>query len=73
MHDAQRRIDQIVARLRKPDDTLLPADIDTGGQPTIDYQSNFTPAEFEEAVREVRGVHSRRRYLSGRAQPAAAS
>ncbi len=37
------------------------------------YHSNFTQAEFEEAVRAVRRVHPRRRHLPGRPQPAAGS
>ena len=53
--------------------TLPPADIDTGGEPTIAYQSNFTQAEFEAAVEQVRRVHPRRRHLPGRHQPAAGS
>ncbi len=50
--DAQQRIDQIVAQLERPDATLPPADIETGGVPTIKYQSNFTQADFEGAVRK---------------------
>ena len=37
-------------QLERPDANLPPADIDTGGQPTIAYQSNFTQADFERAV-----------------------
>lgn len=50
--DAQQRVDQIVAQLECPDTTLPPADIATGGAPTIQYKSNFTQAAFEEAVRK---------------------
>ena len=37
----------------------------------LEYRSNFTPAAVRGGGREVRGVHPRRRHLSGRAQPAA--
>jgi len=50
--DAQRRVDQIVAQLERTDATLPPADIETGGVPAIKYQSNFTQAGFEAAVRK---------------------
>src|SRR5690606_16162255 len=50
--DAQQRVDQIVAQLERPDATLPPADIETGGVPTIKYKSNFTQTDFENAVRK---------------------
>jgi anthranilate synthase component 1 len=50
--DARRRVDQLVARLEGPGDELPPADIDTTGEPTIAHRSNFTQAQFEEAVRQ---------------------
>jgi anthranilate synthase component 1 len=50
--DAQRRVDQIVEQLERPDAALPPADIETGGVPTIRYQSNFTQSDFENAVRK---------------------
>jgi anthranilate synthase component 1 len=48
--DAQQRIDALVARLESPEPTLLPADIATGGMPSISYRANFTQAAFEQAV-----------------------
>ncbi|MEX0978494.1 MAG: chorismate-binding protein, partial [Pirellulales bacterium] len=48
--DAQRRIDQIVAQLERPDAALPPADIAPGGPAQIAYQSNFTKDTFEKAV-----------------------
>src|SRR5690606_32621981 len=58
--DACRRVDQLVEQLStaaKPDagtsrGALLPVDIDTIGEPTLSYQSNFTQTEFEEAVKK---------------------
>ncbi len=48
--DAQRRVDQLVSQLESEDARLPPADIATGGVPTIAYQANFTQATFEAAV-----------------------
>jgi anthranilate synthase component 1 len=48
--DAQRRIDELVARLERPEPALPPADIAPGGPATIAYRSNFTRADFERAV-----------------------
>jgi len=48
--DAQRRVDQLVAQLEAPGPGLPPADIDTAGQTTIEYQSNFSQRDFESAV-----------------------
>jgi anthranilate synthase component 1 len=50
--DAKRRVDELVARLEAPGETLPPADIDTAGQPTIAYESNFEREDFERAVEE---------------------
>jgi anthranilate synthase component I len=48
--DAQRRIDEIVARLEAPGRELEPADIDAAGEPNVPYRSNFERADFESAV-----------------------
>ena len=48
--DAQRRVDELVARLESPEGSLPPADISLGGTPSIAYRSNFTKADFEAAV-----------------------
>ncbi len=48
--DAQRRVDQLVAQLERPDPTLPPADIHTLGDTTIAYRSNFAQADFQRAV-----------------------
>ncbi len=50
--DAKRRVDQIVEQLERPDATLPPADIETGGLPSIQFKSNFTQPDFEAAVRK---------------------
>src|SRR4029077_18946060 len=39
--DAQRRVDQLVSRLERPDQNLPPADIRTSGETKIAYRSNF--------------------------------
>jgi anthranilate synthase component I len=49
---AQQRVDELVARLEAPGLELQPADIATGGVPTIPYQSNFTQAGYEAAVKK---------------------
>ena len=49
---AATRVDELVAKLSAPDDSLLPADIDTTGSVTIPYRSNFKQSEFEAAVRK---------------------
>ena len=50
--DACRRVDRLVEKLSTPTDTLTPTDIDVGGDAELDYQSNFTQPEFEDAVRK---------------------
>ena len=49
--DACRRIDDIVQRLQQPPSSAL-GEIDPQGQPTLNFDSNFTRAEFEDAVRK---------------------
>ncbi|MCA9177160.1 MAG: anthranilate synthase component I [Planctomycetales bacterium] len=49
--DAARRVDEMVDRLRRPDD-LAPLDIDTSRPPQTKLLSNFEPEQFEEAVRK---------------------
>ena len=49
---ACQRVDEIVAQLDTPDDSLKLADIQTSGDVSLDYTSNFTQDEFEDAVRE---------------------
>jgi len=50
--DACRRIDELVALLERPDPDLRLSDIDTGGEVSIDFQSNFRRDDFEAAVRK---------------------
>jgi anthranilate synthase component I len=50
--DACRRVDRLVDKLAVPDSTLAPADIETTGDVQLDYKSNFTQQEFENAVRD---------------------
>lgn len=49
---ACQQAEEIVAQLTKHDPTLTPTDIDLSGLPTIGYRSNFTPEDFEAAVRK---------------------
>ncbi len=48
--DAQRRVDQLVAQLERPDKNLPPADIRILGDPKIAFLSNFAQDDFERAV-----------------------
>jgi anthranilate synthase component 1 len=50
--DACRRVDRLVDKLSTPFDSLAPVDIATGGEPLLEYQSNFTQPQFEDAVRK---------------------
>ena len=47
-----QRIDRLVEQLDQPTGELHLADVDTGGDLNLDYQSNLTQAEFEENVRK---------------------
>jgi anthranilate synthase component I len=49
--DACRRVDELVNRLSQPTN-LPPADIQTTGEPHIEYRSNFEQSAFEDAVRQ---------------------
>jgi anthranilate synthase component 1 len=49
--DAGKRIDDIVKRLQQPPSSAL-GEIDSGGQPTLAFESNFTREQFETAVRK---------------------
>src|SRR5687767_6340070 len=46
---ACRRVDAIVTRLQQPPTSRI-GEIDTGGQPTLKFESNFTRGAFESAV-----------------------
>ncbi len=50
--DACRRVDRLVDKLATPDDRLDVSDIDTGGDVTMAYKSNFTKQGFEDSVRK---------------------
>lgn len=50
--DACRRVDRLVDKLAAPSDDLKPIDIETSGDPQLEYQSNFTKSGFEDAVRK---------------------
>jgi anthranilate synthase component 1 len=50
--DACRRVDRFVEKLSTPTDVLPPKDIETGGDLHLEYESNFTKDEFENAVRK---------------------
>jgi anthranilate synthase component I len=51
-HSACRRVDGYVEALHTPTDSLRLADIDASGPVKLDYRSNFTQPEFEQAVRK---------------------
>ncbi|RIK80593.1 MAG: anthranilate synthase component I [Planctomycetota bacterium] len=48
--DACRRVDALVAELSAPVTDLPPVDIDTTGDATIPYRSNFAQTDYERAV-----------------------
>ena len=48
--EACDRVDELVARISQPIDELVPTDIDTTGDVSLDFKSNFTKKEFESAV-----------------------
>ena len=50
--DACRRVDRLIDKLGQPADGLAPVDIETIGETHLAYESNFTQAQFEEAVRK---------------------
>jgi anthranilate synthase component 1 len=50
--DACQRVDRLVDKLASPKGDLKPVDIDTGGEAKLKYKSNFTQAEYENAVRK---------------------
>ena len=51
--NATARVDQLVAKLARPaDDPLSVTDINTTGEVTIAYESNFAQPAFEDAVRK---------------------
>ncbi len=50
--NACRRVDRFVEKLSTPTDSLAPTDIVTTGESHLKYESNFTKAEFEAAVRK---------------------
>lgn len=49
---ACRRVDHVVEQLSETACDLKPFDIDTAGDPVIEYRSNFTQEEFADAVRK---------------------
>ncbi|MCH2594960.1 MAG: anthranilate synthase component I [Pirellulales bacterium] len=49
---ACRRVDSLISRLEKKNDTLQLADINTSGGIAEDYTSNMTQPQFEDAVRQ---------------------
>lgn len=48
--EAAKRVDELVARVAAPVDELEPADIDTRGEVSLEYTSNFTQEGFQSAV-----------------------
>lgn len=51
---AAARVDELVERLSAPTDHLDLADIDTSGEVTLGYTSNFTRPQFEAAVEKCK-------------------
>lgn len=45
-----KRVDRLVEKLSTPSTNLRPLDIATGGDVSLEYEANFTQAEFETAV-----------------------
>jgi anthranilate synthase component 1 len=50
--EACRRVDRFVEKLTSPKGNLSPVDIDTAGEAKLNYESNFTQAGYEAAVRK---------------------
>ncbi len=50
--DACDRVDKLVTQLATSPCGLQPVDIRVGGEVSVDYKSNFTRADFEEAVKK---------------------
>jgi anthranilate synthase component 1 len=50
--DACGRVDRLVDKLASPKGNLKPVDINTGGEATLKYTSNFTQSGYEDAVRK---------------------
>jgi anthranilate synthase component 1 len=50
--DACGRVDRLVDKLASPKGDLKPVDINTGGEATLKYTSNFTQSGYEDAVRK---------------------
>jgi len=50
--NACQQVDQLVTQLDTPDDSLKLADIEIGGEVALNYTSNHTQAEYEDAVRQ---------------------
>ncbi len=48
--DACRRVDRLVEQLSTPRSDIQPVDIRFGGEPAVSCESNFTQADFEQAV-----------------------
>jgi anthranilate synthase component 1 len=48
---ACRRVDRQVERLAAAERTVTLADINSGGETSLEYRSNFTQSQFEDAVR----------------------
>lgn len=47
---AAARVDEMVAQLQATPTAIEMADVGTGGEPTLKFESNFQQAEFEQAV-----------------------
>jgi anthranilate synthase component I len=50
--EACHRVDEVVARLSSPEQDLSPRDINTAGDPTLEFTSNVTQQQYEDAVRK---------------------
>jgi anthranilate synthase component 1 len=50
--EAIRRVDRLVEKLSTPTNSLAPVDIDVTGEHHLEYESNFTQPQFEDAVRK---------------------
>jgi len=50
--NASQQVDRLIQLLEAPTEPLQLADIDVGGDVTLNYTSNMTQAEYEDAVRQ---------------------
>ncbi len=70
--DSLRRVDRLVERLQQGVADLQLTDIAPSARRRLPYPIEFRAGRVRGGGREMQGIHQGRRYLPGRAQPAAA-